>query len=383
MKAPMTLAAALLAVSTSAFAQAPGPALPTEPAGLSYRYFPRQFVQWVGPELPYSMIELDVDDRGSKPVYDAVLTDRATNRRVHYCNQQMEVDIVRSGGAEAHLVPMQFESPAAASKGATYVLRFATETNTPVTWQFVQGSDITEQGGGLTPVDTATPVLVFREQAAVAGEGTALKVGNMTSAADPWKEISQPPYFVAYHGALSEDVHTLAFLPSAIEWKVDPPGAAIASAAEWTLASADGHVLRAKVDSWENGVVTLHEEHPATGITVGVQARQTPAGWMLQQLVYGPAGAAKGGHALTLDFALGERGALKFAVIAGRKTHLAGGELLLGADGAESWTLTQPAWARRAPVVATATQTSAGILTRTANPSTGSPSTEPEATRKH
>ncbi len=47
-----------------------------------------------------------------------------------------------------------------------------------VRWQFVQGSDVTEQGGGITPIDAPTPSLIFREQAAVAGEGTALKVGE-------------------------------------------------------------------------------------------------------------------------------------------------------------------------------------------------------------
>jgi hypothetical protein len=45
------------------------------------------------------------------------------------------------------------------------------------------------------------PVLMYRERSAVAGEGTALKIGNTVSVADVWTEISQPPYFVAYHGA--------------------------------------------------------------------------------------------------------------------------------------------------------------------------------------
>jgi hypothetical protein len=356
MKTQSMLVALFVALAPASYSQMPSATLPTEPAGITYRYFQRQFVQWVGPELPYSMIELDVDDRGPKPLYDAVLTDRATNKRVHYTNQQAEVEIDKFAGAEAHLVPMQFDSPAEAAKGATYLLRFATETGVPVSWQFVQGSDITEQGGGMTPVATPTPVLIYREQAAVAGEGTALKVGNITSTADIWTEISQPPYFIAYHGALSQDVHTLAFAPRSIEWKIEPSAVTIAAAADWTLSSADGRVLSAHVDSFTNGVATLHEMHPAIGTIVSIDARETPTGWALERLRYAPADSLKGDHGITFSFKPGDARALKFDVVAGRKTHLASGEVIMSTEGGESWTLTQPVWARRAPVVASKTE---------------------------
>ncbi len=53
--------------------------------------------------------------------------------------------------------------------------------------------------------------LMYRERSAVAGEGAALKIGNKVSVADVWTEISQPPYFVAYHGAMSENVDIAVF----------------------------------------------------------------------------------------------------------------------------------------------------------------------------
>lgn len=67
MKVPTMFAALFVALAPIGYSQAPSTTLPTEPAGITYRYFQRQFVQWVGPELPYSMVELDVDDRGPKP----------------------------------------------------------------------------------------------------------------------------------------------------------------------------------------------------------------------------------------------------------------------------------------------------------------------------
>ena len=375
-----------ITLASAGHAQAPAAAttLPSEPAGISYRYFPRQFVQWVGPELPYSMVELDVDDRGPKPIYDAVLTDRATNKRIHYTNDATEVEIDKIGGAEVHLVPMQFDSAAEAAKGASYLLRFATETGVPVTWQFVQGSDITGQGGGMNPIATPTPILLFREQAAVAGEGTALKVGNITSTADMWKEISQPPYFIAYHGALSQDVHTLMFVPRTNEWKIEPATAAVVPGADWKFISAEGRELSVHVDSFANGLATLHETHPLLGTSVMIEARQTPTGWVFERLVYAPAGARsiKDGHMLTLTFAPSDAGVSKFEIVAGKKTHLASGDLVMSADGGESWTLTQPAWAHRPPVVASETQARSQAAAQTAA-QTARQSSTPEASQTH
>jgi hypothetical protein len=354
------LAVVLISFSAALHAQtAPAPAttLPSEPAGIAYRYFPHQLVQWVGPELPYSMIELEIDDRGAKPIYDAILTDRATNKRVHYTNEQSEVLVDKFIGAEVHLVPMQLDAPAEAAKGATYLLRFTTETGAPVTWQFVLGSDVTEQGSGMTPIPVpGSPALIYREQGGVAGEGTALKVGNITSTADVWKEISQPPYFIAYHGALSQDVHTLAFVPRTNDWKIEPPTSAVAADAEWKLTSADGRVLSAHVDSFTNGLATLHITHPILATSVMVEARQTPTGWALERLRYAPEGNSKE-HTITLTFSPESAGTSKFEIVAGKKTHLTSGELAITANGGESWTLTQPPFTHLPPVVASATQT--------------------------
>jgi hypothetical protein len=89
-----------------------------------YRHWPEQFVQWIGPELPYTMIELYVNPAGATPLYDAVLTERATGKRVHYSNQQQMVDIDKRSGAEAYLTRMQLDTPANVGTGATYLLRF-------------------------------------------------------------------------------------------------------------------------------------------------------------------------------------------------------------------------------------------------------------------
>ena len=98
------LCALLLAGSLAAAAQSTSNTVapPLPPLLVSYRYWPEQFVQWVGPELPYSMIELYADPSAAQPLYDVVLTERSTGKRVHYSNQQQQVDIDKLSG-EAYL----------------------------------------------------------------------------------------------------------------------------------------------------------------------------------------------------------------------------------------------------------------------------------------
>jgi len=206
--------AATLCASVAGFAQTPA-ATPTVPAAAApaaatippplvpilatYRFWPEQFVQWIGPELPYSIIELDVDQLQSKTIYDVVLTDRASQKRIHYSNMPLVVAAVKALDGEGYLAnDIAFERPDAATTGATYTLKLTLHDGKPLEWRFIQGSDVMEQGGGLSAFpDSPMPVFAYREQAAVAGEGTAIQIGDAASSAEMWKEISRPPYFMA------------------------------------------------------------------------------------------------------------------------------------------------------------------------------------------
>jgi hypothetical protein len=183
------LVAALAFVPIALAAQTSATTLPL--AGVYYRYWPEQIVQWVGPELPYSMIVLSLDDRSKQPIYDVQLIPRAVGKPVHYTNSAAELAIVQATGQEVHQVAMQFDGPSDPEKGAQYMLRFNTEKGTPVVWQFVLGTDVSEQGSGLSPVPAPIPILMYREQGGLAGEGTALQIGGVTSTADVWKEIAR------------------------------------------------------------------------------------------------------------------------------------------------------------------------------------------------
>src|SRR5580692_8271023 len=256
------LTASLLLCSAVALAaQTVEPVLPPPmaPEQIVYRHWPEQFVQWIGPELPYTMIELYVDPgSGATPLYEAVLTERATGKRVHYSNQQQMVDISKRSGADAYLTNLQFDRSTNGGS-PTYLLRFVDHAGQPVSWQWIQGSDMSERGGGSSPAGIEPPVLVYRERSAVAGEGSAIKIGNTVSTADVWTEISQPPYFVAYHGASSENVDFAVFAGAGQQWTTISGPKTLAAGAEWKLKSQDGLGCSLRVQAMNGDHATVLE----------------------------------------------------------------------------------------------------------------------------
>jgi hypothetical protein len=324
---------------------------PIAPEQIVYRHWPEQFVQWIGPELPYTMIELYVDPGGAAtPMYDAVLTERATGKRVHYANQQRMVDIDKRSGAEAYLTTMQLDRPENAGKGATYLLRFVDHAGEPVWWQFVQGSDISERGGGSSPAGVEPPVLMYRERSAVAGEGAAIKIGDKVSVADVWTEISQPPYFVAYHGAMSENVDIAVFAGAGTQWTTISAPKDLAVGAEWKLKTQDGLgcTLRIQALAGDHATILDSDDH-LPGRSVTTEATWNTGGWSIDKLHY-TAAREDANQGLTISFAPGANATgapSKFEVMAGKKTRIASG--IVHGDQAQprvGWEFKDPQWLR-------------------------------------
>src|ERR1700733_8433751 len=343
----------LLCSAVALAAQTVEPVLPPPmaPEQIVYRHWPEQFVQWIGPELPYTMIELYVDPgSGATPLYEAVLTERATGKRVHYSNQQQMVDIDKRSGADAYLTNMLLDRPANAGTGATYLLRFVDHTGQPVSWQWIQGSDTGVGGGGSSPACAEPPVLMYRGRSAVAGEGSAIKIGNTVSTADVWTEISQPPYFVAYHGASSENVDFAVFAGARQQWTTISGPKTLAAGAEWKLKSQDslGCSLRVLAMNGDHATILETDDH-LPGRTIAIEAAWTNGAWSIEKMHYSAAGA-DASQGLTISFAPGVTvgGAQsKFEVIAGRKTRIASGTV--HGDPTQprvGWEFKDPDWLR-------------------------------------
>ena len=329
---------------------------PIVPIRTLYRFWPVQFVQFVGAELPYSQVMLELDPAGKKPAMVLTLTDRATGKRVHYAETDSLVAMEGGGGEESHKAAMAWEPAETEAVGSVSTLRLTLADGKPLVWRFVQGSDVSERGGGMTPLPgSKVPIFAYREQAAVAGEGTALEVGGVASPATVWTEISQPPYFIAYRGAMSENAHTLVFLPGASAWTVKSAPAALAAGASWELEGAHGDRASVRIDKADGGhAVMTATDAFEPGVQRTIEAtRASDGSWSIERVRFAPMkDGAK--HTLTMEFAASLHAGVdsdKVTVTAGKKTVLGTGTVTGGAGGALTLVFSDPAWMKGISVV--------------------------------
>jgi hypothetical protein len=229
-------------------------------------------------------------------------------------------------------------------------LRFVDHAGQPVSWQWIQGSEMSERGGGSSPAGVEPPVLMYRARSAVAGEGTALKIGNTVSTADLWTEISQPPYFVAYHGAHSENVDIAVFAGTGQQWTTITGPKTLAAGAEWKLKAQDGLSCSLRVQAMNGDHATiLDTDDHLPGKTIAVEATWANGAWSIERLRYSAVGA-DANQGLTISFAPGANaggGQSKFEVIAGRKARIASGTV--HGDTTQprvGWEFKDPDWLR-------------------------------------
>lgn len=356
----LTLAASLLTLSTSIptlhAQEVPAPnvtatmAPPMLPMLTSYSYWPVQFVQWVGTELPYSMIELDTDGSSKHPLLYVTLTERATGKRVHYTDNDGLLATARARGEEAHKTALAYEPADTEAVGSVSSVRFTAADGRPVQWRFVQGSEISEQGSGLTPLPEAKlPLFLYREGGAVAGEGTALQVGETVSTAAVWAEISHPPYFIAYRGAETQSAHTLAFLPGQETWTVVSSPATLTSGATWELEEAHGNHRSLRIDKTEGAHLTVTAtDRFAPGTHCTLEVTRIGDHWRFEQARFAPVREGEK-HFLAVQFvtslATSADGAA-LTLVAGRKT-IAQGKLTsrdAGPEGTQTLSFANPVW---------------------------------------
>ncbi|SNS37127.1 hypothetical protein SAMN05421770_101696 [Granulicella rosea] len=334
--------AALLTLSLTAAAQTAA-SIPPPTTGIltQYTYWPNQFVEFVGDELPYSMLEVDVDQTGKQPIYNVVLTQRPSGKRITYSNSDALVMAAKFQGGEAYKVAMAFEWDGNFAVGNTASIRFTMADEKPFEFHFVQGSDVSEQGSGLTDLhEIPLPVLAYRELGAVAGEGTALQIGNVSAPAEVWKEISKPPYFVGYRGAMTVAAHRIVLYPGTESWKIASAPTTLNTGSAWELDGDRGahRTIRIdKVDGAHVTVTTTDARNP--GIRVTTVATRTADAWAIESARYAP---VKDGdkHSVTLQFT-----PASIDFIAGRKTKFATASI--AATGAtQVVTMKSPDWAK-------------------------------------
>ncbi len=320
----VTLAAAIL-VGHAAAQTATTIAPPTLGLLYSYQYWPTQYIQWVdGNELPYSMAEFDVDSTNAKqPLYHCVLTGK-DGARTHYSNVDGIVAAFKAQGEASYKAAIAFDSDDTGKPGSTSNVRFTMQEGKPFEWRFVQGSDISVQGSGVTPLPQApVPIFAYREEGAVAGEGSALKIGDAVSTAAVWKEISKPPYFVGYRGAITSGAHLLVLQKGKEDWKITKAPVSIAVGSTWEMDNETGNrrtLTVDKTDGTHTTVSVVERLHPLTRTVL--TATRSADGWTVDSIRLSP---VKDGekHFMTLTFAATNAGTGTLEITAGKKTKIA------------------------------------------------------------
>jgi len=333
-------------------AQTPAIAPPVLPLIAHYTYWPVQFVQFVGDELPYSMIELDVDSTSSKhPLLYVTLTDRATGKRIHYSDNDALIASATAQGDEAHKTSIAYEGADAEAVGAATTVRFTMANEKPLQWRFVQGSDISEQGSGLNPFPTSKiPIFAYRELGSLAGEGTALQIGDTVSTAAVWTEYSHPPYFVPYRGAETQSAHLLLFTPGHENWKITTSPAALTAGATWELDEEHGNHRSIHIDKVDGTHITVTStDRSQADVHCTLDATRDGDTWKINQVRFSPIHDGEK-HALTLQFATPLSTAAdttQLTLLTGKKKSIAtGGVAATGDSSTHTLTLSfgNPAW---------------------------------------
>ena len=354
--AAANLALAFSAASLTGIAAAQTAAPSTAPlappsAGLlvSYQYWPTQYIQWIaGPELPYSMIEFDVDTTGKQPLYHAVLTEK-DGTRTHYSSVDRMAAAYKAQGEPSYKADFAFDTDDTGKPGSTSTIRFSMQDGKPFEWRFVQGSDMSAQGSGLTPLPQAPlPVFAYREEGAVAGEGTAVKIGDAVSTAEVWKEISHPPYFMGYRGAVTGGAHMMVFLKGTETWKIVKAPTALATGSTWELETDTGNhrtLTVGKTDGTHATIAVTEKFRPLTNVVL--DGSYTAGGWTIDRVRYSPVKDSDK-HGMTLSFAGTSPAAGTMEVMVGKKTGIASAAVERGGDAgsrSELVKFTAPKWA--------------------------------------
>jgi hypothetical protein len=98
---------------------------------------------------------------------------------------------------------------------------------------------------------------LYRNVGTAAGAGTAVQIGDKVTEAEPWNEISSPPYFIAYRGSYTEGMHIARFDLGKKQWHIQKSPEALKANAEWTVVSPQGGTLSLKVASLEGDQIKL------------------------------------------------------------------------------------------------------------------------------
>jgi hypothetical protein len=271
------------------------PPFPIVPFIAEYEYAPVYFMQWINDSPQYSRIAASVGAE-NPPVYLAVLTEKESNRPVYYTNSASRAKALKTEGKEAYHTPIDFKEVRKVEQELTIGFGFRDRHGQAILWRFIPANSTpSKRGSGLQPLAAMAGLhLRFSDLGTAAGAGTAVQIGDKVYEAEPWPQISAPPYFVAYRGSYAHGMELSAILLGKENWRVIKAPSELREGMQWTLASDLGRERELHVTQRRGDEVTISEKLTPglDAATLELQAMLTPQGLALRSVTLNSRGRA-------------------------------------------------------------------------------------------
>ena len=271
------------------------PPIPIVPFIAEYEYAPVYFMQWINDSPQYSRIAASVGTE-TPPIYLVVLTEKESDRPIYYTNSAARAKAFKTEGKEAYHTPIDFKEVRKVEQELSIGFGFRDRHGQAILWRFIPANSTpSKRGSGLQPLGAMAGLhLRFSNLGTAAGAGTAVQIGDKVHEAEPWPQISAPPYFVAYRGSYAHGMELSAILLGKENWRVIKAPGELREGAQWTLASDLGRERQLYVTQMRGDEITISEK-PAPGLeaaTLELQALITPQGWALRSVILNNRGRA-------------------------------------------------------------------------------------------
>lgn len=306
-------------------------------------------MQWIDNHPQYATIEAFVTT--SKPlVAQMILTESESQHRTYYTNDEAKALALKREGKQVFVTPIDFKvTDGGIDQMPRFGLGFQDRHKQTILWRFIPTTRPSERGAGLTPRPTAPGLqLGWRTLGTMAGEGTAIQIGEKVYEAAPWPQVSSPPYFIAHRGSITEGLDFGWLHVGQETWKVVAAPDVLQKGAQWKLVNDLGRERTLQITALAGDEATI-TEMGAEPSSLQLIARFTPQGWSLRVVSF-----SHGKHALRLTFTpeLNPTAPTdsKFHIEYGKET-VAHGTLQADAQARQwLWRPQSPDWARNRPL---------------------------------
>jgi hypothetical protein len=315
---------------------------------MDYQFFDHFYTQSLDGDAKYTEIQAYVKDSGGKPQTTIKLIEKG------------------SGTATVYSDHIQYVPPAAYIPKAITGFAFRDRDGQPVRWRFTLAYPPSAQGSGLTVLpNDPTFKLIYRDSGSLSDADSAVELSGKVNTVQVWREISQPPYFVAYRGTYTEGAETTQ-LRTDLE-KLEFTGASgLKSGAQFQLVTASGKSRQLSVETQPDGLL-IKQLPDESGISRELLVTSDAQGYGVRSLK-----VIDGSHSATVKFtpalrlpAAGFDGpSSEFQIVADKSHKLGNGAAHLSpkVGGAQLvWKVSSPGWAKNRTIVQTLAVSDQGV----------------------